>query len=99
MLFRNKGKYPWSKSEENIPATQVNYLEPYQNRDGVLWYPGVDPEESTIKVEMYDTRAADDLIIGYDYDRDGYVISRGEDPDTEVAFVRSWAEFEESNDA
>lgn len=68
------------------------------SQDGVLWYPRY-PERSTIKVEMYDVRAADDLIIGYDFDRDGYTIARDEQPEVEVAFVRSWAEYAAADEA
>lgn len=64
------------------------------HRDGVLWYPDRDKKE-TIKVEMYDVRAADDLVIWYDFERDGYVIERGEQPDEEVAFIRSWKDLED----
>lgn len=64
------------------------------HQDGVLWYPDRDKKE-TIKVELYEVRSADDLLIGYDFGRDGYVIYRDEQPDEEVAFVRSWKELED----
>ncbi len=36
---------------------------PDENQDGVLWYPGV-----------YHVRAADDLVISFDFERNGWVI-------------------------
>lgn len=69
----------------NVPATAV---------DGQLWYPRLDSEPSTITVALYDVRAADDLVIGYDFDRDGWTIAQASAPDTEVAFIRSWGEYE-----
>lgn len=69
----------------NVPAIAV---------DGQLWYPRLDSEPSTISVRLFDVRAADDLVIGYDFDRDGWTIARDSAPDVEVAFIKSWGEHE-----
>lgn len=58
--------------------------------DGQLWYPRLEDQPSTIEVTLYDVRAADSLVIGYDYDRDGWTIARSENPEHEVAFVSAW---------
>jgi len=70
-----------------------------------LWYPRVDTERTDDKpqaaiVGLMDVRAADDIRITYDFDRDGYVIQQvpltGTEYDfqegewTEVAFVPAW---------
>jgi hypothetical protein len=64
-----------------------------------FWYPreGFDGP-TTIQIELMDVRAADDLLIRYDFDRDGYTIARGDAPEIEVAFIRSWAEFDDEGD-
>ena len=63
------------------------------------------PRNNPIKyfeVGLDDIRAADNIRISYDYDRDGYVIEQASkfkfrydevvDPDwKEVAFIKSWA--------
>lgn len=63
-----------------------------QTQDGALWYPRVDGNGSSVAVSLYDVRAADDLRISYDFERDGWSIARGEKPDAEVAFVPAWDE-------
>lgn len=63
-----------------------------------LSYPRVEGNTNTIRIELGDVRAADDLIIRYDFDRDGWSISRdivNEDQhrvaeDQEVAFIPAW---------
>lgn len=65
-----------------------------------LWYPQRDgAETATVTVDLMDVRAARDIKIRYDFDRDGYVISAqsgepnemtSETPYTEVAFVAAW---------
>ena len=65
-----------------------------------LWYPriadGRTPDEATsVRVRLMDARAADDLVIDYDFDRDGYRIrmadvaehEEDDSPLVEVAFV------------
>ena len=55
-----------------------------------------------VEVGLMDTRAADSLLISYDFERDGWVIKQAsrfrwtedEEPDQdwqEVAFVQAWA--------
>lgn len=68
-----------------------------ESQNGVLWYPRLEKNPTSILVELFDVRAADNLIVSYDYERDGWVIARGLNPDREVAFIRSWEEFEEGN--
>ena len=73
-----------------------------------IWYPhGHDPadddpsEPHAVEVSLMDVRAADDIRIVYDFERDGWVIMQAtrvvwdvdEEPDDgwqEVAFVRAW---------
>ncbi|MFA5057415.1 MAG: hypothetical protein WC485_04835 [Opitutaceae bacterium] len=67
-----------------------------------LFYPSVNPIRY-LRVELADVRAADDIRISYDYDRDGWRIEQASrfewpgddpvcDPDwQEVAFVKAWA--------
>lgn len=64
--------------------------------NGRLWYPRNQGEDRQIRVSLYDVRAADDLVIGYDFDRDGWTIARDSNPDREVAFVRAWADLEQT---
>jgi hypothetical protein len=72
-----------------------------------LWYPRSENNIKYIKVGLMDVRAADDIRISYDFDRDGYVIEQAskfswpiDDPECdpnwqEVAFVQAWAREEE----
>ena len=72
-----------------------------ETKNGQLWYPRVPGNGDEIHVSLWDVRAADDLIISYDFDRDGWrigmdrtrytpglmvVISENE----EVAFIPAW---------
>jgi hypothetical protein len=78
-----------------------------------LWYPprrgeapkGNGTAVAKIEVGLVDVRAADSILIQYDFDRDGYVIKQAsrfawisaEDTDQdwqEVAFVQAWARKE-----
>lgn len=65
---------------------------PIQTQDGTLWYPRVDGNPSSVTVSLYDVRAADALLISYDFERDGWSIAREERPAVEVAFVPAWDE-------
>ena len=68
-----------------------------------LWYPGIGNNPTTIQVGLLHVRAADDIRIKYDFERDGWVIQQASvfeweandnvmDEDwQEVAFVRAWA--------
>ncbi len=70
-----------------------------------LWYPRVDEEglcTKEIEVGLVDVRAADSILVSYDFDRDGYVIKQASkfewdaddtdcDPDwQEVALIQAW---------
>ena len=66
-----------------------------------LWYPGTPDGIDEVEVELYHVRAADAILISYDFERDGYVIKQAskwewdqdEEPDSdwqEVAFIRAW---------
>lgn len=75
-----------------------------------LWYPrnsGLDrPEDEpqVIEIGLMDVRAASDIRVSYDFDRDGYVVTQqpeyeGDDYEQgearewrEVAFVPAWLE-------
>jgi hypothetical protein len=75
-----------------------------------LWYPDV-PETTVRKivVGLVDVRAADDMRISYDKERDGWKIEQAStfqwdgddekcDPDwQEVAFVQAWAREKKPN--
>ena len=68
-----------------------------------LWYPRAEDRPKFIEVGLVDVRAADDIRISYDFERDGWKIEQASrfewsgddevmDPDwREVAFVRAWA--------
>ena len=68
-----------------------------------LWYPRNEHEGKFIEVGLVDVRAADSILIQYDFERDGYSIMQasqfewdGDDDITdadwqEVAFVKAWA--------
>ena len=67
-----------------------------------FWYPRQDGNINELLVGLSDVRAADSILIHYDFDRDGYVIrqaskfswAEGEDIDEdwqEVAFIQAWA--------
>lgn len=66
-----------------------------------LWYPRVTEGRAVreVQVGLMDVRAADDIRISYDFDRDGWVIKQqpeldedaeDEAPWIEVAFVQAW---------
>lgn len=66
-----------------------------------LFYPRVEGNPDSIKIALFDVRAANDITIKFDFDRNGWVIySDMLDPDLhedqtenelqEVAFVTAW---------
>lgn len=67
-----------------------------------LWYPRSDDSAKFIQVGLMDVRAADDLRISYDFERDGWKIEQASvsewEADDEVcdqgwketAFVKAW---------
>lgn len=67
-----------------------------------LWYPNIRPVKH-IEVGLMDVRAADNIRISYDFDRDGWKIEQAsifswESDDKiqdacwqEVAFIKAWA--------
>ncbi len=57
-----------------------------------LWYP--DPEDY-VQVSLIHTRAADDIRISYDFDRDGWVVSMQKTAETEEYGSISWGEHTE----
>lgn len=69
-----------------------------------LHYPRMDTNPSDIRIELFDVRAANDITIRFDFERDGWVIlSNCEDPDStdevglelyEVGFVPAWPKKE-----
>jgi hypothetical protein len=62
-----------------------------------LWYPRRDDRPNEIRVGLVDVRAADDILIRYDFSRDGWAIHQNasdtDDPAAwqEVAFIKAWA--------
>lgn len=40
-----------------------------------LWYPRVEERYKTINISLMDVRAANDIKVSYDFDRDGWVIT------------------------
>ena len=71
--------------------------------DAELWYPRTENQPNTVQVALIDVRAADDLRISYDFDRDGWSVQQAAvfewntgdtecDSDwQEVAFIQAWA--------
>jgi len=71
-----------------------------------LWYPTVEGMLKKIEVGLMAVRAADSILIEYDFDRDGYSIKQASkfsweaddifcDPDwQEVSFIQAWARKE-----
>lgn len=73
-----------------------------------LWYPRLedterdDDQPQEVEIALMDVRAADDIRIKYDFERDGWVILQASrfvwsgddevcDPDwQEVAFIKAW---------
>lgn len=73
-----------------------------------LWYPRNDGNVKAIRLGLMDVRAADSLIISYDFERDGWRIGMDETRDmetyadvvrenVEVAFVPAWNEVKISD--
>jgi hypothetical protein len=68
-----------------------------------LMYPNCGDNVDTVQLGMCHVRAADDIRLSYDFDRDGWSIKQqkyteidgigaeGSDEWREVAFVKSWA--------
>ena len=76
-----------------------------------LWYPTVTDNPDAVTIGLMDVRAADQITVRYDFDRDGWAISMdrtrerdGSDgmevaePDVEVAFIPAWNEDDEGAD-
>lgn len=67
-----------------------------------IWYPRIEDTPSKVQIGLIDVRAADDIRVEYDFERDGWKISQAStfewdmddevcDPDwQEVAFVEAW---------
>jgi hypothetical protein len=75
--------------------------EVYRHEDTLnvdLWYPSVEGNPDKIQLALQCVRAADDIVITYDYERDGWAISRPLDPPDvhgggdgrELAFIPAW---------
>lgn len=81
---------------------------PWISEDGAivhaeLWYPRNPGSASAVQVGLVDVRAADDITIRYDFDRDGWVILQDRvverewgmdvvEEAVEVAFIPAWNE-------
>lgn len=78
---------------------------PYISKDRTtvhaeLWYPRIGDNPTEVRVGLVDVRAADDIVIRYDFDRDGWAILQDETrwvderiervPLVEVAFIPAW---------
>jgi hypothetical protein len=77
-----------------------------ETRRVTLWYPGRRPDgtsTSAVRIELDHVRAADNIVVRYDFTRDGWVIYMDETrdrggymetvrEDVEVAFVPAWNE-------
>lgn len=76
-----------------------------------LWYPRSDNRPKHVEVGLLDVRAADEIRISYDFDRDGWKIEQQqrfrfpeEDKERdpmwkEVAFVQAWGSEDEAWEA
>lgn len=77
------------------PVTRTAYID--------IWYPQSEDNPKYVRLDLMDVRAADDIRVSYDFERDGWKIEQASkfswppdeevfDPDwQEVAFVQSWA--------
>ena len=77
------------------PGTDIAHVE--------FWYPRSEGHPTTLQVGLMDVRAADDIRIRYDFQRDGWSIQQASifeweaddkvmDEDwQEVAFIQAWA--------
>lgn len=89
-----------------------------QQRTGLFnfWYPRslsddnahLGPEDHNVthcRIGLMDVRATDDLIVSFDFERDGWKIEQetgeddvnGETEKVEVAFVKSWANWKDKS--
>lgn len=71
-----------------------------------LWYPRLEGAINAVEVGLVDVRAADDIRISYDFDRDGWLIEQASifdwgvndaNPDQgwkESAFIPAWGKVE-----
>ena len=92
---------PKPQSSVRSPLKAIHYCgeEAYVE----LFYPQLDNAIKHIVVGLSDVRAADDIRVSYDFERDGWKIEQASifewsvddqvcDPDwQEVAFVKAWA--------
>lgn len=78
--FRAGWKAAHALRAKDPGASEIHYVD--------LFYPRQNPGEKVV-ISLVDVRAADDLVVTYDFDRDGYVLTMN---DTEVGFVEAWAE-------
>ena len=71
-----------------------------------LWYPRNDDNAKSILIGLMDVRAADSLLVSYDFERDGWSIKQAtkfewfgdekecDDEWVEVAFIKAWGSFD-----
>ena len=83
------------KDESNINETKSTFSVD-------LWYPRVNDNIKYIEVGLMDVRAADNIRISYDFERDGYKIEQASifqweagdiecnEDWQEVAFIQAW---------
>jgi len=72
-----------------------------------LWYPRIEENVKEIEIGLMDVRAADSILVSYDFERDGWVVKQAStfqweisdailDPDwQEVAFIQAWGRKKE----
>ena len=58
-----------------------------------FWYPRIEPV-GPLRVSLMDVRAADDILIEYEFDRDGWLIKNSDG--VEVAFVPAFTPEQEA---
>lgn len=84
-----------------IGFNRKNVDSPFPIPEVKLFYPRCDGNADTIRIGLSDVRAADDILVTYDFERDGWVIKQGSrfewgadevvDEDwQEVAFIQAW---------
>lgn len=78
-----------------------------ETTDGELWYPRNPGNRDSLTVSLIDVRAADALVISYDFERDGWRIGmdlthddgsgiiKTIEENQEVAFIPAWNEAAE----
>lgn len=108
-VVRYRKDSPWLFKQNHKEGLNVDIQAhiPHSRVDVELWYPGANSNKiNQVQVGLCDVRAADDIRIEYDFERDGWSIKQQlfwEGPEShdlvedvdhwyEVAFVQAWGQ-------